>query len=83
MVEETVVLVVHDEQHGLRPRLGIGDEGVEHLLGEPHARRRGRGRVLVVAHGGDDPRHLGQGVVGHVPDEVSGEIRSEGLLVER
>ncbi len=51
-------------------------------MGEPHAHGRWRRWVLVVAGGRDDPRHLGQRVVGHVAGEVVRVHRRERPLVE-
>ena len=83
VVEESVVLVVHVEQHRLRPDVRVGHQRLEDLVGEPLAQKGRCRRVLVVADRGADPAHLGQCSRAHVGGEVLGEGREEGLLVER
>ena len=83
VVEEPVVLVVHDEQHRLGPHLLVRHQRGEHLVDEPGPERRGRRRMLVVAQRRNDPGDLGQRAAPDVGGEVVWEDRGEGLLVQR
>ncbi|MNQ75757.1 hypothetical protein D3C85_905620 [compost metagenome] len=70
VVEDAVVLVEVDEQHGLAPHLGHGGERIQHFLDVPGAQHRAGGpRMLRVGVGGHDPGHLRQLAVLHVVAE--------------
>ncbi|MCY1225481.1 hypothetical protein D9M72_376780 [compost metagenome] len=67
VVEEAVVLVEVDQQHGLAPDLGRCRQRVQDSLHVPAALgRAGRAGVLAELGRRDDPRHLGQLAVEHV-----------------
>ncbi len=61
MVEEAVVLVEVDQEHGLAPDVRIGRQRIEHFLRVPGTlHRAGRPRVLGVGGRRHDPRDLRQ-----------------------
>ncbi len=70
VVEEAVVLVVIDQQHGLAPYVRVRGQRVEHRLHVPRALRGARRpRMFAVYRRRDDPRHLGQRAVADVVTE--------------
>ena len=79
VVEEAAVLVVVDDEHGLRPDAGVGDEDVQDLLDQVLAPLRRRGRVLALGQRREDPRHAGQAAALHVALERAGEGRGDAL----
>ena len=71
MIEEAVVLVVIDQQHGFTPHLGILRQRIEDLLGKPPTlHRAGRPGVFRVGRRSDDPAYLRQFALLHVGAET-------------
>jgi hypothetical protein len=66
VVEEPVVLVVIDDEHGGVPQFLVGGQGLQLGSEELGAGRRDRRWVLVVAGHGPDERDVGQRAVGAV-----------------
>ena len=61
MVEEAVVLVEVNQQHGLAPHVRIGSQRVQHFLRVPGAlHRAGWARVFAIGGRNHDPGHLRQ-----------------------
>lgn len=78
VIEQPVIFVEVDEQHGARPDIGIGRERVEHLRGIFGAlKRRRHAGMFGEGRGGDDPRHLGQAIGEHVLLELVEPARGE------
>jgi hypothetical protein len=82
VVKEPVVLVVHDEENGLRPDFRVGHQRLQGQRGEKLTPGGGRGRVLVVAVLADDPTDRWKGPTGDVRNEVMRKDREERLLVQ-
>ncbi len=74
MVEEAVVLVVVEEDRGLRPDVRVRGQGVQHPVDVVGAVGRRVGGVLGLRGGGDDPGDRGEVVGGHVGGELGDRV---------
>ncbi len=66
MVEEAIVLVVHEEQHRLAPNLGIRRQRIQHLRCVPSPKVRRPVPVLRVSFRRHNPRYLRQPIPQHI-----------------
>ncbi|SSW73847.1 hypothetical protein AVE30378_06194 [Achromobacter veterisilvae] len=84
MVEETVVLIEHQQQHRLAPDLRIGGQRIQYPRRVVRAlRRAGRAGVFGAGLGGADPGHLRQLAVQHVLAQRIQAARGQGLVLQR
>jgi len=83
VVEHAVVLVVGQDEGGLRPHLGVGRDGVDLARDEGGARGGQRGRVLVEARWRQDPARGRQLVVHRVVLELAERLRGDAVVEER
>ncbi len=83
VVEQPIVLVVVDDEHGLRPEVPVLGDGVELRGEEVRAGRRKVRRVLALTRGGEDPRDGREPVVLRVPLEPVGRVDRQRVLVQR
>jgi hypothetical protein len=77
MVEETIVLVEHQQQCRAAPHLRIGSEYIEHACGVVGALcRAGRVRMLTAGGIGDHETHLRQLALQHRHARHAGTVRN-------
>lgn len=83
VIEEAVVLVVHDEEHGLAPHVGVRRQRVEDLRRVVRAVSGRVLRMLGERGGRQQPRHLRQLVGEHVGLQVVERAHRLRALIQR
>ncbi|CAJ7704638.1 Uncharacterised protein [Burkholderia pseudomallei] len=83
VIEEAVVLVVHDEEHGLAPHVGVRRQRVEDLRRVVRAVRGRVSRMLGERRGRQQPRHLRQLVREHVGLQIVERARRLRAPIQR
>jgi len=80
VIEEAVILVIVEDQRGLRPHLRVGRERRDHTADQDLAERYGRVGMLAHLHHRHDPRHRRQPVGGDVRGERGDQVLGLRLL---